>query len=133
MKFSHSGDFSKSACNHVQSLLERVPSLRIVISSHWRVYGLEACKKILEHNGIDSSRVVGITGDTKEDGKGDRGYHIEKWLKDHPEVVNFVIIDDESDMGNYLNKLVKTNPFIGLTEKDIESAFKILNKDDKLH
>lgn len=128
MHFSHEGNFSKAACKNVQSLLDKVPDLKVVISSSWRKFGLDFDKNILLHNCIDSKRVIGVTEDEKHDGKGDRGYHIRNWLKDHPEVTAFVIVDDESDMDELFDKLVKTNGFVGMTEKDVQSAIDILNK-----
>lgn len=130
--FSSTGDFSKSACKHLKDLLGKVSDLMIVVSSSYRLHGLDACKAILDKNGIDPKRVIDITDDIKEDGTNDRGYHIKKWLDRHPKVFSFVIIDDESDMDDLMNKLVKTNSFIGITKKDIDLALEILNKNNKL-
>lgn len=115
--------FSPGACKNLKSLLRRVPDLKIVVSSAWRMWGLEYVKATLKKNGINSDRVIDITGQEN----GNRGYQIQCWLNKHPEVTSFVIIDDESDMGELMNKLVKTSSFIGLTEKEVLQAVELLN------
>lgn len=58
----------------------------------------------------------------------DRGAQIAYWLYEHPEVTNFVILDDDSeDIDNYYkDKHVKTIFKTGLTDKDADEAIKIL-------
>ncbi len=117
-------NFSSAACANLNSLLKKVPDLKIVISSAWRMWGLEYMKEVLKKNGIDESRVIDVTGN--EDGI--RGYQIQCWLNRNPGVTNMVIIDDESDMGDLTNKLAKTSSFIGLTSKEVDQAVEILKK-----
>ena len=59
----------------------------------------------------------------------DRGAEIAYWLLRHPEVTNFVILDDEPfDIIEWFpNNLVKTDPNIGFTLNDCLEAIKILN------
>ena len=114
--------FSAAACGNLNVILEAVPELKIVVSSAWRIWGLEKMREILEKNGIDKSRVIDITGDEK----GSRGYQIQCWLDRNPGVTNIVILDDDSDMDHLMNKLVKTNSFIGLTETGAKQAIKVL-------
>jgi len=119
------GVFSKAAVFNLNSLLEKEPELKIVISSSWRHKGLEFCKILLEENGIDSDKVIGMT-DAKLSEEG-RGGHIERYLYSH-DVDKFVILDDQGpkDMDNISSYLVKTNPFVGLTASDVAKAIKIL-------
>ena len=49
-----------------------------------------------------------------------RGIEIGDWLVAHPQVDEFVIIDDDADMGNHINRLVKTDHRVGLTDADCE-------------
>ena len=83
-------------------------------------------RKLLDKNGIKGalSRVIDITG--KENGI--RGYQIQCWLDRNPGVTNMVILDDESDMGPLVTKLVKTNSYVGLTSTDADKAVDELNK-----
>lgn len=116
--------FSPAACKNFQSLLDQVPDLKIVISSSWRHLGLDQCKKTLQANGIDSSKVIDKTGD--ED--GERGVQVQAWLDRNPGVTGYVCLDDESDFSNMMDHLVQTNPYVGLTSENIKKAIDILNK-----
>lgn len=111
---------SPPSCDALNSILDRVPDLKIVISSSWRMWGTDYMQKLLEKNGIKdaASKVVDITGQEQ----GIRGYQIQCWLDRNPSVTKFVILDDESDMGPLLSKLVKTNGYVGLTSTDADKV-----------
>lgn len=113
--------FSGDSCLNLMMILYKIPDLKIVISSSWRIWGLEYMQKILTANGIDGSRVIDITG--KEDGI--RGHQIQCWLDRNPGITSFVILDDESDMGDLFHRLVKTNSRSGLTFKDAEEVIEM--------
>jgi len=61
---------------------------------------------------------------------GERGEEIRAYLKEHKEIDNFIILDDERfrDFNELLNYLVKTD-FLngGLTEEYAEEAINLLN------
>lgn len=114
--------FSKPCCDNLKSLLNKVPDLKIVISSAWRMWGVEYVSGVLAKNGVDGSRVIDVTGQEN----GNRGHQIQCWLDRNKDVTNIVIIDDESDMGELMNKLVKTSGFIGLTSKEVDLALEVL-------
>lgn len=68
----------------------------------------------------------------------ERGYEIEEWLNKHPEVENYVILDDDDDMlDSQLNNFVRTSGNsdhpdkidigYGLTKICTDKAIKILN------
>ena len=116
--------FSSAACGNLNLLLSRVPDLQIVVSSSWRIWGLDYLRKVLYKNGIDPERAIDVTG--KEDGI--RGIQIQAWLDRNPGVTNMVIIDDESDMGALSNKLAKTSMYVGLTSKEVDQAIEILSE-----
>lgn len=118
-------EFSKAAVKNLNKLLGEHPDAKIVISSAWRRKGLKFVKEVLDKNGINSDKVVGITD---EKHTTDRGHHIERYLQDIKFIKDFVILDDRRDMDKVLDHLVHINPRIGLTEKDIEEASKILKK-----
>lgn len=121
--------FDKQACINLEMLLSKVPDLKIVVSSAWRVDGLESVTEVLKSNGIDPRRVLDITGHEQSGHDSDhRGFQIECWLKVHPAVKQFVILDDESDMGQLKTKLVKTDRYTGLTQANVEKALKILEE-----
>jgi hypothetical protein len=66
--------------------------------------------------------------DKKYNGTG-RGGEIQTWLDKHPEVDNYVIIDDDNDMlDSQLYHFVQTNYEDGITEVEAIRAIKVLNK-----
>ena len=113
---------NQKAIENLKKFFEKEKDLKIVISSAWRANGISYCKRFLDGLGLPGDRVVGMTGDER----GDRGYQIQCYLNRHPEVEKFVIIDDNSDMPTMLDKVVKTNSFIGFTEADVARASEIL-------
>lgn len=97
----------------------------IIISSVWRLHGLEAVEQSLRNSGLlDEIKIVGAT--PRLHTIGIRGDEIRLYLSEHPEVKNFVIIDDDSDMGEFVNKLVQTNVHVGFTYNDYLKALQIL-------
>jgi hypothetical protein len=117
-------NFSKAAVKNLNTLLDEVPDAKIVVSSAWRHRGIMFVKEVLKKNGVTSGRVVGIT-DLKHE--TDRGHHIERYVKDHS-IETYVILDDRRDMDSSLSHLVHVNPVVGLTEKNVEDAVKMLKK-----
>lgn len=128
ISYHHSSSgFSKAACANVQSILTKDPSVRLVISSAWRRNGLKFCQEILKDHGIDSTKVIDVT-----DGEGGwvpehREEQISRWLKDHPEVKDFAVLDD-FPLPKFKDKYIKINAYIGLTQKDAEIVSALLCK-----
>lgn len=60
-----------------------------------------------------------------------RGSEIQLWLKMYTqhEIESFVILDDDSDMGELKHRLVRCNFEIGLTEADADKAIAMLNTE----
>lgn len=116
--------FSQPSCDALNTILERVPDLKIVISSAWRIWGREYMQKILVKNGVSLSqgKVIDITGQEQ----GIRGYQIQCWLDRNPGVTKFAILDDETDMGPLLDRLVKTNGYVGLTSAEADKVVDLL-------
>lgn len=69
-------------------------------------------------------RVIGTTPTL--DGDWVRGKEIEKWISDNYAPKSFVIIDDDTDMEPYMDRLVKTECEFGLTDKDADKALDML-------
>jgi len=120
---------------HLNSIIEAT-NAKIVISSTWRLlHPLDGndfsgrCTSGLR----DIFKLTGILGEiidkTPEFINRFRGYEIKAWLKDHPEVKNYVIIDDSSDMlEDQMNNFVKTTWEKGLQQEHADKAIGILNK-----
>lgn len=57
-----------------------------------------------------------------------RGDEIQKWLTNHPEIEDYVIIDDEDDMlERQVSHLMLTNSYNGMMFDDYEKLRKMLN------
>lgn len=116
------GKFSKAPVENFNKILKACPEAKIVVSSSWRRHGLKYVVGMIERNGIDSSRVVGIT--PEEDPKG-RENHIQAYLDAHKDIEQFVVIDDEH-LDKFKKRWVGTNKYIGLTETDSKNAIDLL-------
>ena len=101
---------------------------KIVLSSDWRY----------DRNSSDDSDFVELRDKlslfnisffdfTPEITWNDRGKEIQAWLDSHPDVTDFVIIDDRDDMQPNMDHLVQTVLKDGLTEELAAKAIKMLN------
>jgi len=83
---------------------------------------------ILRRWGV-KAKVIGVTPDLeKHDGvvEATRGEEIKAWLDKHPEITEFVILDDRGDMAPYKEHLVRTKYDKGLTKKKMRKALAVL-------
>lgn len=81
--------------SNFQSVLDIYPDVKIVISSTWReLHDLDWLKEKLASYHIDSSRVIDKT--PKDHLSGNRGQEIQWWLEKHPEVTQYIVIDDNT-------------------------------------
>lgn len=121
---------------------------KIVISSSWRRYLLEdTIKHITDTDNFFvggnpfpyPEAVVGVTermysfcypNNDRHFGLP-RGCEIEHYLRQHSEIDNYVIIDDDQDMLLcQADNFVHTDGEEGITEKDVEKAIEILNNQN---
>lgn len=97
---------------------------KIVVSSSWRGYDTaeQMGEWLFSHYGLDSY-VIGVTPHLYDE---IRGKEIQKYIEeaDHP-ITNFVILDDDKDMGDLIDHLVQTDNKWGLTDKKCEEAIKM--------
>ena len=108
---------------------------RIVVSSTWRKCRNPnaSMRETLKRWGV-KSEVIGVTpcleSRERELWVGvTRGTEIQRWLDTysrHP-VESFVILDDDTDMGNLKHRLVRCDNVVGLTEADADKAIAMLN------
>ena len=115
----------------------------VVLSSSWRLGPpVPALKEDFKRVGIDVFDrcpcwgKYGVTDwKVEEDENGHpyttlipRGEIVEAWLKGHPEVERYVIIDDNDQFTDEQHKyLVLTNEEVGLTEENVQTVINILN------
>lgn len=87
----------------------------IVISSTWRRFW--NVKQILEAAGVRGN----IIGSTPFLPSEPRGSEIQLWLSKHG-AEKFIILDDDSDMGNLMDALIKTKWDVGLQDIHVKKA-----------
>lgn len=105
---------------------------KIVISSSWRkLLDPPELRRVLEDHGLVAD-IIGETPDFTDD-PGlygiRRGHEIDAWLRDHPEVERFVILDDGGDMAMHVNRLVQTDAQEGLRDEDVDLAIRVMSWD----
>ncbi len=105
----------------------------VCVSSTWRI-GRELEDLKLDFAGVGlAAEIVGKTASGPcswhpglECSQGHRGAEIAHWLAEHPEVESYVILDDSSDMGPLLDRLVRTAWYKGLIRREVGKAVGIL-------
>jgi len=133
MAISSSGiryrDFDDIPIERCVNNLNRVISetgAEIVITSTWRIqHSVLSLMYIFFLCGVKPAYILGRTS---YDSNVKRGEEITEWLKEHPEITNFVILDDDSDMVDLMDHLILIDPEVGLTEADANKAIEMLNK-----
>jgi len=112
-------------CVMLRECLKEVDA-KIVVSSSWRILNdLKMLQQLLRRSGLNT-QIVDVTPRLKT---GRRGLEIEAWLKGNPYVVNYCIVDDDSDMlDEQKDNFVKCDTKIGLTTREIYKIKEILNK-----
>ena len=126
--------FTPRCVEAFRSILKAVPSARVVFSTTWR--WPEHVNRLHEQwvdNGFPESLAIGGTPDTRQDPYVSpfyrRGLQIKLWLDSHPDVTNWVVLDDDRAATEPIlrsDRCVFTNPARGLTTGDAERAVEIL-------
>lgn len=118
--------FCPIAMSNLNYILEASPETNVVISSSWRLgNSFTQLKSILVDNGFTyPERLIGVTPHLPGQ---IRGNEIDKWFElSDLDVSRYVIIDDDSDMGDMIKYLVQTHYGMGLSWVDIEKVLKLL-------
>jgi hypothetical protein len=86
----------------------RETGCKIVISSTWRIiHPLLELTSILRSNGFEGE-IIGATPSFKRSMA--RGQEIEWWLKNHPEVIQWAVVDDDTaDMKEVIHRQAVTS------------------------
>jgi len=108
---------------HLKCLKEIVDATgaEIVLSSTWRLFVVS--KRIVEKRLADFG--LSLSDCTEE--LECRADEINMWLKNHSEVRNFVILDDEPISFSFPKNLVRTTFEKGLLKEHVKKAIEILN------
>ena len=116
--------FDERCMQILKEIVEETDSY-LVITSTWRKYE-EGRKKLTEafHEYDLDYRIIGYTPVLNKQ----RGEEIKAFLDSLTIPVEYVIIDDDSDMEELIEHLVKTDIEIGLSEEQKETIIKKLTK-----
>jgi len=138
--------FTKRFVDNLSHIISET-NAKIVVSSTWRMRGLNWIKELWIHRNLPGN-VIDITTDcaqliSKEKfefyDQVERGHEIQEWIDDHPEIESYVIIDDDNDMlesqrynfvrtANNINHPDCEDVGYGLTKICAEKAIRILNQ-----
>lgn len=116
-----------AAVNRINQITDATDAV-IVLSSTWRMgfqNDLDKLKSFMKEVGF-TGEVVGMTPILNHF----RGGEISRWLIDN-DINNkskFIIIDDSADMGNLLHRLIRTNLLVGIQDKHVKIAIRMLNE-----
>jgi hypothetical protein len=117
-------------CVKMVAALVEETSAKIVVSSAWRhSLTMTALRILLNNFGLLASIVVDATPKSNllgVDSGLQREWEIASWVKDHPEIESFVILDDEYNMPKLAKRLVRVDPSEGVTPGDLIRARTIL-------
>ena len=95
---------------------------KIVLSSYWRTrYKLEEINKMFKDNGF-LGQIIGMTDENGEEHK-ERWSQIKRYINKH-KIKNFIILDDDK-LGDEAYNHIKTDSYIGITNKHINEIEKI--------
>lgn len=119
-----------AAVGLLNQLIDRVPDVQFVLSSSWRLYHeLDVVRALLRERGF-VGEIIDKTPHLlprRMSGPGrPRGEEIALWRESNQHTGPFVILDDDSDMGDLLPHLVKTRFGRGLTQVHVDRAVKAL-------
>lgn len=116
----------------LNAFLDKFPDTKFVLSSTWRKHHT---KQEME----DWLRRYGWKGEFHPDWRTDedgpiRGWEIERWLGNHKDVTNYIILDDDSDMMEHQKfHFVQTDGYNGITAENywhMERIFQGLSLDN---
>ena len=103
---------------------------KIVISSTWRWGNADRLhEQLTKHN---------LKQFLHEDWRTEllntnRGAEVHRWLSKHPETLEYLIFDDDSDFTDEQKpNLILTDPMNGITDENIHSITKRLNGNEKI-
>lgn len=110
---------------------------KIVISSTWRGNGLSFMQDVWKSRNLPGE-IIDITPWHKGRGRdhlpfkerAERGGEIKEWLENHPEVINYLIIDDDDMLPEQENNFVQTDAHYGLTLREAAIGISILTDDE---
>ena len=111
----------------------------VVLSSDWRKEprnpGLAGTQAALDRVGA-TFRLADATPYTLDEGRGlwggvpytPRWKECQAWLHAHPDVTAFAAVDDRDDFAGWMDRLVRTDDMLGLTEANADALIALLGR-----
>ena len=133
--------FDPEAVCNLRRIIESVPDAAIVISSSWKLEGLQRMRDMWRYRNLPGS-VYDITPDyMSPEWNVDleltddysilvgRGNEVRHWLKENaPDGSRYVIFDDLPDfLPEQQGHLITLNPYVGLSAEDADLAIRMLH------
>lgn len=117
-------ELNPKSCQLLNEIIKETGA-EIVVSSSWRLDGENRLNYLFKYFGLP--RIYDITPCLNTA----RGIEIGAWLAAHPEVIDYVILDDDEDMNvEQIPFFIKTNPYEDGSNEDVkERAIQILKKE----
>lgn len=119
------------ACIHRLNKITEITGAKLVVSSTWRL--TERWEQCLKDWGV-TGEVIGCTPSrfVSENGSHirSRSMEIRAWLDEHPEIEDFIVIDDEITDFNKHHKQVGTDFRWGLTGPEMNRAINLLGEEN---
>ena len=98
-------EFNPKSCQLLNEIIKETGA-QIVVSSSWRLDGENRLNSLFKYFGLPKIYSTTPCLNTA------RGIEIGAWLAAHPEVTNYVILDDDEDMTvEQMPFFIKTNPY----------------------
>lgn len=100
----------------------------IVVTSTWRK-DPDYAQCLINAGLRDGIKILGRTKEIRglDDYYRDRGHEVDDYLKEHPEITDYLIIDDEDCFLDHQKKFfIKTRDDVGFNEADFIKAKKII-------
>lgn len=120
---------------NLEFVLENIPELKIVIESTWGYsYSLKEMKVFLRKAGMKAKYTKRIVDVTPRRMSSEKSEEIHWWLMDHPETLEWIVVDDWEIYRDPENKKkqVKTSSVHGLTILDCLAIIKHFKPDWKV-
>jgi len=137
--------FDSEAVANLTYIIEKLPDVKIIISSTWRFKGWEWMNRLWVMRQLPGSIFsftpvleevcfvdkVNRTNSSSVYPIGTRGLEINEWLRTHASLNSFsykyIILDDEKDLLlEQQDNLILTDPYYGITKKDVLKALEML-------
>lgn len=120
------GDMCPIAISNLEILLTKVKTLKIVVSSTWRLgCNLKELKKYFKMSKLIQERLIDSTPSLRNSERGDE---IRRWLLVHSRVKRFVAIDDDRDMTAIKDNFVYIDNKVGFDYRKLEEVLEFFKE-----